>query len=110
MDISLEGYHIVHVGKVSAGILREKRLILGLTQKQVAEKAGVTSQQYQKFESGERDIMNSSLRIASRVIEALGMDVTRFCHNEYALGEEIFVDEEGMKYAKTGRLVDEDIE
>ena len=39
-------------------VLKEKRLILGMTQKQVADKANLVLQQYQKFESGERSIMN----------------------------------------------------
>ncbi len=39
-------------------VLKEKRLILDMTQKQVADKANLVLQQYQKFESGERSIMN----------------------------------------------------
>ena len=58
--------------------LREQRHRLGLTQKQVAERAEISLQQYQKFESGERDIMNASFRITCRVLEALELDVINY--------------------------------
>ena len=91
-------------------ILREKRVILGLTQKQVAERAKVVLQQYQKFESGERNIMTCSFQLACRIIEALEMNISDFYHGEYALGEEVYNSSEGLRYAKTGRLIDEDVE
>ena len=49
-----------------------------LTQKQVADRAGIQIQQYQKFESGERDIANSSFRIACRTLLALELNVEAF--------------------------------
>ena len=58
--------------------LKEQRLGLGLTQAQVAERAGITLQQYQKFESGQRELMNASFRIACRVLQALEMDVKEY--------------------------------
>lgn len=64
-------------------VLKEKRLILGMTQKQVADKANLVLQQYQKFESGERSIMNCSFGLACRIIEALDMDICRFYHGDY---------------------------
>lgn len=48
--------------------------------------------------------------LACRVIEALGMNISDFYHDKYVLGEEIYLDEEGLKYAKTGRLVSDDVE
>ena len=48
---SFDGYCLAHI-KVNS-ILREKRLVLGLTQQQVADKAKINYRQYQKFESGE---------------------------------------------------------
>ena len=65
MDFDLSGFQIAHMKPFS--ILRERRVILGLTQKQVAERAGVVLQQYQKFESGERRIMTSSFELACRI-------------------------------------------
>ena len=56
MDLS--GFQICHFEEKS--ILRERRVILGMTQQQVADKAHIVLQQYQKFESGERNIMTCS--------------------------------------------------
>ncbi len=74
--------------KITPSLLKEKRLILGMTQKQVADKADVVLQQYQKFESGERNIMNCSFGLACRIVEALEMDVRKFYHGEYLCGFE----------------------
>ena len=69
-------------------ILWKRRVSLGLTQQKVAERAGIRLQQYQKLESGERNIMTASFQLACRVIEALGMDPTKYFHGEYVIGEE----------------------
>ncbi len=108
MDFDLSGFQIAHVKPFS--ILRERRVILGLTQKQVAERAGIVLQQYQKFESGERRIMTSSFELACRIIEALELDITKFFHGEYSFGEEIYDSPEGLRYKKTGKLTSEDVE
>ena len=110
MDFDLSGFQTVHLDKNNGSILREKRVVLGLTQKQVAERAKITLRQYQKFESGERNIMTCSFQMACRIIEALGMNISDFYHNEYIFGEEIYMDSEGVKYKKTGRLTSEDVE
>ena len=78
-----------------------------MTQQQVADRAGIILQQYQKLESGERDIMTSSFRTACKVIEALEMDITDFYHGEYTIGEEVYPSAEGLRYQKTGRLTNE---
>ena len=98
-----------HLSDDGHTILREKRLVLGLTQNQVADKAGIVLQQYQKFESGERSIMTCSFQIACRIIEALEMDITKFYHGEYVFGEEVFSSPEGLRYKKTGKLTSEEI-
>ena len=69
-DFKLDGFQIVHtVEKDNGGsILREKRVVLGLTQKQVAEKAKVPLASYQRFESGERNICTASFQLACRVV------------------------------------------
>lgn len=110
MELSLNGFQTVHISDKCEGILREKRIILGLTQQQVADKAEIKLQQYQKFESGERNIMTASFQIACRVIEALEMNISNFYHGNYVFGEEVFRDPEGLKYKKTGKLVNDDIE
>ena len=106
-SFNLEGFQMIHMEE--RNILRERRVILGLTQKQVAEKAKIPFQSYQRFESGERNIMTASFQMACRVIEALGMNISDFYHGEYVLGEEIFDSKEGIRYKKTGKLINEDV-
>lgn len=106
-NFNLDGFQMIHMEE--RNILRERRVILGLTQKQVAEKAKIPFQSYQRFESGERNIMTASFQMACRVIEALGMNISDFYHGEYVLGEEIFDSKEGIRYKKTGKLINEDI-
>ena len=106
-EFSLDGFQLINPDESS--ILRERRVILGLTQKQVAEKAKIPMQSYQRFESGERNIKTASFQMACRVIEALEMDISDFYHGEYAFGEEIFDSKEGLRYKKTGKLVNEDV-
>ena len=104
---NLDGFGIGHQKPYQ--ILREKRLVLELTQKQVAERAGILLQQYQKFEKGQRNIMTCSFQLACKIIEALEMNVSDFYHGEYYFGEEIYMSPEGLRYKKTGRLTTEDI-
>ena len=105
----LKGYQTCHVFDDMHSVLYEQRIVHRLTQKQVAERAKITLQQYQKFESGARNIMTSSFRIACRVIEALELDITAFFHGEYVLGEEIYFVGKRIYYKKTGRPIDEDV-
>ena len=104
---SLDGFQLLHPNAKS--ILQEHRVILGLTQKQVAEKASIPLQSYQRFESGDRNIKTASFQVACRVIEALGMNISDFYHGEYVLGEPIFSTKEGLRYKKTGKLINEDV-
>jgi transcriptional regulator with XRE-family HTH domain len=53
------------------GVLRAQREALGLTQQQVANKSNITLRQYQRFESGERSITSTSLRIGANVCSTL---------------------------------------
>mgnify|MGYP002512304243 FL=1 len=107
-QIDLSGFQMCHLDDDQHSVLREKRVVLGMTQQQVADKAGIILQQYQKFESGERDIMTSSFKTACKVVEALGMDITDFYHGEYTIGEEVYPSAEGLRYRETGRLTNED--
>ena len=52
-------------------MLKERRNQLGLTQQQVADRAGIQIAQYQKFESGERDIHKATLRIGLSILAVL---------------------------------------
>lgn len=107
-NFSLDGFCTVHMNP--EGALRERRVILGLTQQAVADRAKIPIQSYQQFESGKRKIRRASFDIACRVIEALEMTPTDFYHGDYSIGEEIFGSEEGPRYKKTGKLVSEDVE
>ena len=81
------GFQMVHFSNKMDDILREKRVVQGLTQQQVADRAKISLRQYQSFESGERNIRTASFQLACRVIEALGMDPTKFFHDEYVIGD-----------------------
>ena len=66
----------------TGSMLREWRVLNGLTQEQVARKAGITQQQYQRFESGSRDLRRCSFQIACQVLEALDIDIVKFYHGQ----------------------------
>ncbi len=107
-EFSLDGFQIGNIDEGS--MLRERRVILGLTQQAVADRAKIPLQSYQQFESGKRNIMRASFSIACRVLEALEMNISDFYHGEYAFCEEIFESKEGLRYKKTGKLINEDVE
>lgn len=73
----------------AAAVLSERRQMLRMTQQEVADRANITLRQYQRLESGERNILTSSFGLACRVIEALDMDVSKFYHGDYYLEEEV---------------------
>ena len=108
-DFDLSGFQMCHLDDDMHSVLYEQRIVHGMTQKQVAEKANITLQQYQKFESGARNIMTCSFRIACRVIEALDLNISDFYHGKYVLGEEVYVVGKKLYYKKTKRPVDEDV-
>ena len=106
-DFDLTGYHVVNL--THASMLREMRIRLGLSQAQIAERAGITQQMYQRFESGKRNLMTSSFSVTCKVLEALNMDITKFYHGEYVVGGEIYFDQEGkLRYVENGKQVDEE--
>ncbi len=57
--------------QTDGGILRERREMLGLTQQQVADKAGIQLRQYQRFETNERGISGASMRIGLSICSVL---------------------------------------
>ena len=52
-----------------------QRSLAGMTQQQVADAAGMNIRQIQKFESGERDLGNMTLRNALSLAKALDCEV-----------------------------------
>lgn len=107
-ELSLDGFTLVNL--TSASTLHQKRLVLELTQQQVADRANIDLQQYRKFESGARDIRRASFDVACRVIKALEMDVGKFFDGDYSLGEEIYSENSELKYKKTGRSTSDNID
>lgn len=57
--------------------LKARRLELGLTQQQLADRAGMVYQQIQKWESGQRDIKKMSLESAAALARALEIPIEK---------------------------------
>lgn len=55
--------------------LKELRKLMNLTQKELADKSGINIRQIQKYESGEYDIGNMTLKTAIALSDSLGCDV-----------------------------------
>ena len=62
---------VTRANKAAGRALREERLSRELTQSQVADALGVTSQQVQKYETGKNRI---SVGVLARLHQAFGMD------------------------------------
>ena len=67
------------------GILIGQREKLGMTQEEVAEKAGITLKQYQRYENQESGLSSSSFRIVHAVLSALDLDTSTFNKGGYSL-------------------------
>lgn len=57
--------------------IKHLRTAAGMTQRELAEKAGVNIRQIQKYEVDQPEIGNVSLRIAVALADALGVDDLR---------------------------------
>jgi len=66
------------------GMLIKQREKLGMSQEEVAAKAGIKLEQYQKYESHDSRFPSSSLRIVNAVLTALDLDPTAYANGEYA--------------------------
>ena len=67
------------------GILIGQREKLGMSQEEVATKAGIKLEQYQKYESQKSRFSSSSLRIVNAVLTALELDSTAYANGDYVL-------------------------
>lgn len=65
-------------------MLIDQREKLGLSQDEVAERAGIKLEQYQRYEQNGVNISSSSLRIVYAVLTALELDTSAFGKGEYA--------------------------
>lgn len=59
-------------------ILKKYRDSSGFSQRQLAEKSGVNIRQVQKYESGEYDIRNMTLKNAVALADVLQIDARKF--------------------------------
>ena len=67
------------------GVLIGAREKLGMTQEEVATKAGIKLEQYQMYESHDgREFSSTSMRIVNAVLTALELDPTAFANGEYS--------------------------
>jgi len=92
------------------GLLIGQREKLGLTQEEVAKKAGIKLEQYQRFEGHDRNLSSSSFRIVHAVLSALELDITAFNSGKYSVEEipeddplykaVMAMDSQGAYYAK----------
>ena len=71
-------------------VLKKRRNQLGLTQQEVAEKAGINIKQYQRFETGERELTDASFMTTYQVLKALDMDAAKYAAGEYEIKELIY--------------------
>ena len=67
------------------GMLIEQREKLGLTQEEVAKRAGIKLEQYQKYEKLEFGFSSKPMRIVNAVLKALELDSSSYANKEYAL-------------------------
>ncbi len=77
---SLDGQYVV--GLEDTGILRSRREQLEMTQQEVAERAGIKLPQYQRIESGERQLSGCSMRIGLAICAVLMLDPYEQVHVE----------------------------
>ncbi|MBR3383290.1 MAG: helix-turn-helix transcriptional regulator [Clostridia bacterium] len=63
-------------------IIRERRIELGLTQEQAAMELGISLQQYQRYEYGERKFSNCPMRIGLRICALLELDPFEIIESE----------------------------
>jgi len=62
-------------------LIKRRREKLGLTQQQVADIASISTRQYQRFETGERQISGTAFRIGVAIADILEMEVHELVHN-----------------------------
>ena len=79
-------------------VLKKRRKQLGLTLQEVADKAGINLKQYQRFESGDRELASASFVTTVQVLRALEMDMGKYAAGEYEIKELIYRGHDGRLY------------
>ena len=72
-----EPFYLVHLEHAPLAYRRKE---FGMTQQQVADASGITLRQYQKLESGERNMSSTSMRIGLSICRVLKLDPYRFVY------------------------------
>ncbi len=66
-------------------VLKMQRQKFGIIQQTVADRCNINYSQYQKFESGSRDIMQASFVIAFRILTFLQINIDAFIDTHMGL-------------------------
>ncbi|MCL2797492.1 MAG: helix-turn-helix domain-containing protein [Firmicutes bacterium] len=76
------------------GLLKGQREKLGITQEEIAKRAGITLKQYQRYEKHNVQLSTASWKIANAILSALELDATALANGDYcfrALREDEFL-------------------
>lgn len=77
-------WHIVsETAKYDGDLLRKARLLKGLSQQEVATRAGIHIKDYQRLEYGQRSILNASMKTGIAICHVLGIDPETLVINGY---------------------------
>ena len=88
--------------------LKIRRNQLRLTQQEVANRAEILLQEYQRLETGTRDIRRASFQTGYNVLRVLQIDVDKFMNGEYMVKEVLYRGFDGRLYhIGTGEPVEE---
>ena len=73
----------------SNAILRDMRVHLGLSQKEVAHNVGIGLSTYQKFERGERSLLTANFGTACAILETLHLDPKKYYDGRCTLSSDL---------------------
>ena len=89
-------------------VLKKQRQKLGLTLQQVADRASIHIKQYQRFETGERELTDASFMTTYQVLRALEMDAGKYAAGEFEIKELIYRGHDGRLYNfETDELIEQ---
>ena len=79
-------------------ILKTYRKQKSMTQQEVADAAGINLRHYQMFESGTRDLLNASFRVAYAVCKALDVPIELMDNNLAQVFTDLAIQESECKH------------
>ena len=98
MDNSQKSRNATRCGQYDQFVLKKRRQRLGLTQQELADRAGIQLKQYQRFEYGDRELSNAGFQTTYKVLAALEMDIAKYAAGEYEIRELIYRGHDGNLY------------